>query len=201
MRPNEALPQDWGLYYNNTYMQHTQHGPVLIRSEAGCLYAKVFTGGVSKWEPVSPDDLYVWFPKTGSFNTKNSACYIARRAARQMRKSLTLGDLYYATFGANHTPMNSILKSLCSDKTYTSVRDATAALVNNDYLARAISREIILTKSSLRSNTIQVIYKGKYVGDLDNRTNKVNLAVPNAAINRIVVRKLRKEGLSCYSQT
>lgn len=155
MRPHEALPQDWNLYYNNTYMLHKDIGPVFVRAGQGGLHVKKAERPNDEWTIVEPDTLSVWFPRTGAFNTSKNALYIARRAARSMRKSMSLGDLYYVKHG-ERVQQHILAKYLTKVRpSYTPGQKAIELLMDPecDVRGRAISREYMLLsnkRSALR---------------------------------------------------
>lgn len=158
MRPHEALPQDWNLYYNNTYMLHKDIGPVFVRVGHGGLHVKKADRPNDEWQIVEPESLSVWFPRTGAFNTSKNALYIARRAARSMRKSMSLGDLYYVKHG-ERVQQHILAKYLTNVRpSYTPGQKAIELLMDPtcDVRGRAISREYMLLsnkRSALRGNT------------------------------------------------
>ena len=199
MRPSEALPQDWGLYYNGTYMEHVTKGPVLVTVSRtnGTLSATAVRGLKTK-SVVQPEDLSVWFPEKGAFNTRKGATYIARRALRQMRKSLTLGDLYYCTMG-EHLGAKGMIELLAQKKrSLTPARTALKQVYSGEYTGRAVSKDLIILGGT--GINPSVYYKGFiHAGTYDPRKNMVYMHNPHLSITNIIQRELEQGGIRCTS--
>jgi hypothetical protein len=169
MLPSEALPEDWRMYYNNCWMRHRRHGIGLIQIVGGMFYLYTFPDDVMESEPqrVNHEALECWWPRPGAYNTPQGAVYIARKSTRTMRKSATMGDHYYVSWGSKRGT-NGYMPMLVMRRGADFVDIPFGLKVINDGLSNsvAVSRELIINRTPTKE--LQVLFRGREVGVMQN---------------------------------
>jgi len=176
------------MYYANTWMDHVKYGPGLILVNDGQLR---HTRGGPDDEPrkVKPDDLECWWPRSGSYNTPYGAVYIARKAARNMRKSASMGDHYQLTYGRGMG--GDIMRLMIDGPDYMSIKEAQRALAKNIAHSVAVTRDIILRQNE--HEAVEVIFRGNPTGTLTDLGFEP--FIPNDPLSKRAYIKLAKEGV------
>ena len=160
MNPEDALPEDWGMYYDGVWMRHDKYGVGRIEVLGGDLYLKrsVYSDPIQ----VRAEYLKCWWPRAGAFNCGNHAIYIARKAVRNMRKSAVAGDHYFVKWGTGFGI--DIMEKLRSGPNCHSKVDATRLLEDGDMSSVAVTRDIIFTLCEDNPEKFIVIFRGMEVG-------------------------------------
>lgn len=139
----EALPQDRGMYFHKTYMQHDNGlvGRVVVRPDASVDFQKL-TGDVIRNIPVH--ELNIWFPKPAAYNFRAGAAFLCRSAKRSMKKSAC--TTLYRAYGPSTIQVETLLKIAASDKPHEYVETTKAIQLLRERLRSgvAISKEVIL---------------------------------------------------------
>ena len=175
------------MYYANTWMKHVKYGPGLIYVEEGQLHHS--RGGPDdKMRKVRPDDLECWWPRSGSYNTPYGAVYIARRAARNMRKSASYGDHYQLTYGQGDG--GDCLRLMIDGPDYVTVKEGIAALRKHLTNSVAVARDIILQTNK---DDIEVIFRGNRTGTLGDMGFEP--FIPGDPLSKRAFLKLMQEGV------
>lgn len=164
MRPIDAKPADWFMYFHGTWMEHDTLGPCKIRVEGPHIYvkhARVYT-------EVHPSTLSPWWPRASSMNGPNGGFYIAKRAQRNMRKSGMAGHHYYCSYGS--TPPGDIMQWFTKENSLISLEDACDRLLDTSNTSPpvAIHRDLILDRGG-KGNALKVIFRGNYAGSLEGQ--------------------------------
>jgi len=162
MKPSQANKQDWRMYYSGTWMHHITRGPGYIQVLDGDLH---WSDGNEAHPAVQVEaaDLECWWPRSGSYNTPGGAVYIARRAARNMRKSACMGDHYRLTYGHGR---GDCMALMVNGPDYVTIKDAVKAINKNIAASIAITRDIIVTPTN--KNEIEVVFRGNPTGILND---------------------------------
>lgn len=150
------------MYYANTWMNHVEYGPGCIQVRDGQL-THSRGGPHDETRDVKPDDLECWWPRSGSYNTPYGAVYIARKAARNMRKSASYGDHYQLTYGRGDG--GDVLRLMIDGPDYLSVNEARKALRQKIAKSIAVTRDIILTQ---KDQGVVVVFRGMDTGVLSD---------------------------------
>ena len=160
MNPADALPEDWGMYYDGVWMKHTKHGVGQINVIGGDLHFRKSPG----CEPIIVKAKYLscWWPRAGAFNCGDHAIYIARRAIRNMRKSAVAGDHYYVSWGSPYG--KDVMMMLKGGPNYISPDEADRILRAGNMQSVAVTRDIIFTQCELDPEKVSVIFKGMEMG-------------------------------------
>ena len=170
MKPSDALQQDWRLYYDQSWMKHSQLGPGKVKVAGNSLYFFTFPNDVIEPEgkQVSPSDLSCWWPRSGAYNFPGSAVYVARKSTRSMRKSAHPTEHYVIKWGTSYDEVGPNTIMLHLRKGPSLVEADYAIRVLNDGLSTsvAVSHDIILSRTS--SEALEVIFKGITVGTLED---------------------------------
>lgn len=185
MNPKDARVVDWPMYYGGTWMEHSEFGPGYVEVRDEKLFFKK-----NREEPlirVSSKDLSCWWPRSGSYNTPNGAVYIARQAARNMRKSAVQGDHYKLVYGYTHGDTVSLM---VNGPDYVDVETALKMMKKNVSTSIAVTRDIILHNSEYG---IQVIFRGNNAGVLD--TTGFRPHIPADPLAKRAYVKLMQEGV------
>jgi len=196
MKPSDALPQDWRLYYDQSWMRHSNLGPGKVRVSGGSLYFYQFPNDEPETEGVlvRPTHLSCWWPRSGAYNFPGYAVYIARKSTRSMRKSANPHEHYtvkwsggeYYDDGSNNKLMLLLRKGpSLVDKDF-----AMKVLDEGMATSIAVAHDIILAKEKAG---LSVVFKGIQIGTL-----KDDNFVPDfdrAALVRRATDRLMQEGL------
>lgn len=185
MKPSHALQRDWPMYYAGTWMNHREYGPVAVSVNGEGLEVTVGTDTI----PADPNDLECWWPRSGSYNTKMGAVYIARKAARNMRKSASWGDHYTCTFGRTVRGSDP-LSLMVRGPNYISVEAALELLTLEVTESVAVTRDIILRATD---SNIEVIFRGNATGTLTK--DGFEPYVPLDPLSKRAYVKLMQEGI------
>lgn len=163
MNPTDAMPKDYGMYYNNCWMRHTRYGVGMIQVVDGGLFLNYIKGK----DPfkVKASNLSCWWPRPGAFNCGNHAIFIARRAIRNMRKSATGQDHYFVKWG---TPYGKdIMMVLRSGDNSKSLAEAASLMASGASSSVAITRDIIIhPEEEINQPLYTVLFRGIEVGRL-----------------------------------
>lgn len=197
MNPSDAMPQDYGLYYNNTYMQHRTKGPVFVTAVPGELYAKPEKGRVGA---VRPSTLTPLWPRPGAYNYVASngtatAVFISRRARRSARRSASTEHYHVSwSHSGNRTISGAMMWAAITEAPYPSASVALRRLRSrtNPTTAVAVSRDMILCK---KSNYISVIVRGQVVGRI--RNGVFVPSVEGTALCKVARMQLREVNIPC----
>jgi len=187
MKPSQANKQDWRMYYADTWMNHVKYGPGHIYVRDGQL-THTRGGRNDPTRDVEPDDLECWWPRSGSYNTPRGAVYIARKAARNMRKSASYGDHYQLTYGRGDG--GDVLRLMIDGPDYLSVKEARAALRRNITASVAVTRDIIL---AMQDEHIVVVFRGIHTGVLTD--NGFEAYIADDPLSKRAYVKLMAEGI------
>ena len=141
MNPSDAMPKDYGMYYDNCWMRHTKWGVGRIRIVDGRMWLDCLGDG-SEPKNVKPQYLSCWWPRPGAFNAGRSAVYVARRAIRNMRKSAVNGDHYFVKWGNEYT--RDIMCLLRDGPNFMGLPEAIEKLKSKAMSSVAITRDIII---------------------------------------------------------
>jgi len=162
MNPADALPKDYGMYYDGCWMRHSKHGVGRVNVIGGDLYLQ--TPGRANPLHVSPQYLEVWWPRARAANMESlsKAVYIGRKAARNMRKSAVSRDHYYVKWGG--AMGMDVMLLLVNEQDYPSLEKASDMLANG-WESVAVSRDIILTKDE-DEGMLMVVFRGIEAGRL-----------------------------------
>lgn len=164
MNPADALPEDWGMYYDGVWMRHTTHGIGQIQVVGGDMYLRK----TPKSDPILVNSRYLrcWWPRAGAFNCGDHAIYIARRAMRNMRKSAMSGDHYYITWGSPYG--KDMMMVLRNGPNPLPIGDAILGLRSGIVGSVAITRDIILSvdfeAGVEHKEPLTVVFRGMEVG-------------------------------------
>lgn len=184
MNPSDALPQDYGMYYDGCWMKHTSLGIGRVRVVNGKMY---FEKNPGQDEPkiVRSKYLTCWWPRAGAFNIvgKHKAVFIARRAMRNMRKSAISGDHYFTKWGS---PTCRIMETLREGPNLLPLQEAIDLLKKPEWISVAVARDIILTNGEIPDESI-VIFRGEESG-----TYKYGCYTPMFSDNPLTGRILRQ---------
>lgn len=188
MNPSQANKQDWRMYYSNTWMQHNKLGPGYITLDGRQFYWSRGGGAMQEIVPVSSDDLECWWPRSGSYNTPYGAVYIARKAARNMRKSAAMGDHYQVMYGRTS---GDFIHLMIDGPAYVSIKEAQKAMQQKLTTSVAVARDIILAHLD---NSVEVIFRGNPCGIL--RDTGFDAYVPDDPLSKRAYAKLMQEGIA-----
>ena len=206
MKPTDANPEDWNLYYHRTWMLDRNRGPVLVivggKKLIGYL-PKDRDRGLLHEDSVTlnPKHLEPWWPRSAAYNWltasgRNAACYMSRRAQRNMRKSATANSHYILTYGSYPGDI-MVLAALTQD--YPSARKALSMIKASEptkNLDVAVSPDLILNKQVGLAGgppIINVIFKGNYAGQLDGMS--FDPIAPGHPLSKRAAIKLAQIGL------
>jgi len=197
MNPIDALQQDWHLYYDGSWMEHTTKGPGQVVVNGHELYFYTYPDDMPEAAPkkVTPKELHYWWPRPGSFNTPNGAVHVTRMATRSMRKSAH-GEHYNCSWvGANyhnHPDKGQIMLWMRRGPNPVDVRFARQALAAGMTDSAAVASDLILATTP-KANMLSVVYRGIAVGKL-----KGDIFMPyykTAPITRRCTQRLMEEGI------
>jgi len=195
MNPETVSRTDWGLYFNNTYMLHEDHGVVKVR--AGREYGfQVRTRIGAEWVTTTPDKLTCIWPTPRALNVGTRACFVGRRAVREARRSATAGH-YFMRWHDGLDMTHEVMALLCHPPKYPTVDWAIDALRDGGYTSIAISRDLILSRRT--KDSFRVISLGEptcTVRPDDGSLWLMDTDIVSAADKRAVF-KLEKEGWLC----
>lgn len=192
MKPSEARPEDWRLYYHGTFMHMLDVGPVLVSAGHGELTGRNERGGRVR---VTPDALMPLWARPGAYNVGSTAVYVGRRARRSARRSMS-HEHYHIKWSSNGSARmsNKYLWAALTPQQYPSYDEAITELRQGDSAARAISRELILARGR-DGKRIKVVLRGQVAGYIEN-----DLFVPNcetAPLAKLARGRLAAEGVLC----
>ncbi len=165
MNPSDAMPQDYRMYYDGCWMEHTKYGVGYIRVKDGGMYLDK-EGRGRDLVRVKPSFLSCWWPRPGAFNVKKKhAVYIARRAMRNMRKSAVANDHYFLKWGMPYG--RDVMLTLRDGPNPVEIREARRLLIAGTMLSVAISRDVILHPEDEPTADVQtVVFRGMDAGRL-----------------------------------
>lgn len=169
MNPAEARPEDYNLYYNRTWMRHSTKGLFYVRVNEQKFRGQrsLGDGHVDMEDYVTLGAKYLepWWPRGGSFNTQYGACYITRRAQRNMRKSATGGGHYIVTYGSmGGDPMSVMAKN----DGYMSIQSFKLLAKMGKIMDAAVTRDIIVAQVEGEQD-MGVYFRGIYAGRLNGK--------------------------------
>ena len=185
MNPSDALPQDFGLYYDACWMRHKTHGIGMVRVINGDMYLE-YTKDRSGPLQVQPKLLECWWPRPGAFNVGNGAVYIGRRALRNMHKSAVCGEHYFTKWGMCSGV--ELMQLLRDGPNHVTVDEGLRLLATNKRKSVAVSRDVILTPTTTDGTETAVIFRGMEVGFLKNGVYEP--AFSNSPLTGRVLRQL-----------
>jgi hypothetical protein len=191
MNPADCNPNDWSLYFNNSFMMHCDHGPVRVNVDGGCFY--IITSEHES-ELVEPDTLTTLWPRPGCINVGSNAYYVDRQASREARRSAT--SHHYHMLNSNQRFTLEHMRELVNP-TYPSIDAAMDALANGDCLERAISRDIFIQNSGA-PDSYMVACRGIFVGNISNTQPWVYTPGVNSQYTKRVAHKLLQLGIECH---
>lgn len=189
MRPADANPADYRLYYNGTYMQHAERGPVRIAVEGGRLYGKPIGGRNAR---MLAEALTALWARPGAYNIGETAFYLGRKARRSARRSMSTEhyNIMWSSVGTRIS--NKYLEAALKHDRYPTLAAALRELKRGKS-ARAISREIILAKTD--TDAVKVVFRGQVAGKIENGLFVPRIeAAPLAKLARV---RLAAEGILC----
>lgn len=186
MKPSDALTRDWPMYYAGTWMKHKFYGPVPVSVYDGKLFVEAHGGR----HPAEPHHLECWWPRSGSYNTKMGAVYIARKAARNMRKSASWNDHYTCTYGRTMRGADP-LHLMVRGPNYIAVDAAMELLTLEVTESVAVTRDIILKAGD---KDVEVIFRGNPTGILT--ADGFEPYVPLDPLSKRAYVKLMQEGIA-----
>ena len=190
MKPSQANKQDWQMYYANTWMNHVKYGPgIVIVDPDGLQHTR--GGEEDKLRRVKPDDLECWWPRSGSYNTPYGAVYIARKAARNMRKSASMGDHYQLIYGRGDG--GDILRLMIDGPDYMSVAEGVRTLRKQVCISVAVTRDVILAQQP-NTDIIEVVFRGNVTGTLSD--DGFEPLIPQDPLSKRAYIKLMQEGIA-----
>jgi hypothetical protein len=187
MKPTDALRRDYGLYYNGTLMRHDRHGIVAITADDGTLLMRTKKRG--KWTPVEPASLTPFWLRPGAYNVRGGAMYIARRARRSSRRSMSPEHYQMMWPRRTNISLDVLWEAALNMDEYTTYDEFKACATQNV----AISPEIILTRDE--EFRTYVVTRGNKVGKIIN-----DLFIPDGDYGGLpkLTRKLISErGILC----
>jgi hypothetical protein len=187
MNPVDANKGDWRMYYDGTWMCHSEMGVVYIRVIGDTFYACDRGDPDHEKIAVSAKDLVCWWPRAGSYNAGNGAIYVTRKAHRNMRKSATNGDHYQVQWGYYR---GDALKSMRNGPDYMTTADAMMCIRKNVAKSVAVSRDIIL---SMKGDKIEVVFRGNPTGTIDD--NGYDPYIMGDPLSKRAYYKLAQEGI------
>jgi len=193
MNPTDALQQDWRMYYNGAWMLHRTHGPVQVSVVSSRLYCFTYPNGEKEVEPIKclASDLECWWPRSGSYNTVNGACYIARMTSRSMRKSAHPNEHYRVQWGrSGQYGMPALMVQLREGPSLITPVFAREVLRKNLTNSVALTHDLILSKDG---NDTTVVFKGLRVGIL--REDEFEADYASAPMARRVTQRLMEVGI------
>lgn len=191
MKPTEARPADWRLYYNNTWMRHETDGPLFVQMPDDTLCGK--GPGERRLRRLDPEHLSPLWLRPGAYNVDRTAVYIGRRARRSARRSMST-EHYHVKWSSNGSARISgkYLWAALQPQQYVTLQEAIRQLNSEEATARAINREIILAKGR---TGVKVVLRGQVAGYI-----KDNLFVPQseiAPLAKLARSRLSFEGVLC----
>lgn len=190
MKPVDALPRDWRLYYEGTWMHHVEKGPRMVHvGENGF---NVVTERGSRVR-ATPGDLVPLWLRPGAYNVSpNKAVYLARRARRSARRSMSTEHYSYKwPVGGRHVSPSTIWKAL-RQGAYPGIDEVLVRINRDEAESQAVSRDMILAKAR---GGVAVILRGQVAGYINR-----GLFVPqaeNAPLAKIARGRLMMEGIQC----
>jgi len=190
MNPQDALPQDYPMYYNGCWMEHSELGIGRISVVGTRMYIDTNYG---KTDPVcvKAKDLSCWWPRPGAFNGKKEAIYVGRRAHRNMRKSAMPNDHYFLKWGSPYAV--DMMLALAGGRNEITIEEAIERFKAGKMISAAVSRDIIIYPQDDSEDVYVVVFRGNEVGVLEN-----GYFTPLFSSNPIDARALRQlEGVLC----
>ena len=169
MNPCDAMPKDYGMYYEGCWMYHNTHGIGRVSTIAGSKSMWLdTTEGMEPPKKVKASALMCWWPRAGAFNVPNEAVYIARRAIRNMRKSAVGQDHYFVKWGSPYA--QEVMYTLKTGPNYVTLPEAVRQLSHSVRSAVAISRDVIVhfEDESKDNETLTVVFRGMEAGRIIN---------------------------------
>lgn len=167
MNPCDALPKDYGMYYDNCWMRHSTHGVGRVRIMDGDMYFETFSKVPSDPKRVNPRYLSCWWPRPGAFNIDGggAAVYIARRAMRNMRKSAVANDHYFVKWGSPY--LKDVMLTLRDGPNAVPLTEAQVMLKAGRAESVAVSRDIIIHPDNDEFNDeYTIVFRGLESGRL-----------------------------------
>lgn len=190
MNPVDALPRDYGLYYDNTFMWNTKRDRAVYVTlgEGGGLREQLTRQG--RKLRVDPEDLKCWWPKSGAYNINGQGVYIARRARRNMKKSPY--DHYYVLYGDQRLPGN-ILWEVLKGQNQLGIGPAMEVLDKRLMRSVAVAHDLILLARA--PGVYRVVYKGIEAGNIVDGAFRPTWN--DAPASKRVAVLLAEEGIEC----
>ena len=205
MNPRDANPEDWHLYYHRTWMLSKKHGPIMVYVDGttfmGYRPMDVDTG-ILEEKPVKldPMELETWWPRSAAYNWTyrgvTRACYLTRRAQRNMRKSATSNSHYVLGYGSYG---GELMVLAAMPRPYPSPAQALNRLRKaspTEVADLAVSQDLILSRPPMTGDTLpplRVIFKGNYAGDLNGMS--FDPIAPGHPLSKRAAIKLMQAGL------
>jgi hypothetical protein len=197
MNPTQALENDWGMYYNGTFMKYDG---VLMQVACGGfdhereVYRQGLhgrTGPRTVYKQLDPALLECWWPRAGAYNIGRAAVYIGRQAYRNMKKSARMPDHYRIMWGDQRL-RDKCLWTMAKGPNPIEYRTAIREVMNGERQAAAITADLILFRDG---RNVQVVCRGEPAGTLKGRIFTPLFAGTPAAKRTLI--KLQKEGIPC----
>lgn len=206
MIPSDAPPEDWGLYYCNTYMMHNELGPVYIDhpTDDEKLFVRIVlkNGIFGDGHIVNPKDLHMLWIKPGAYNFRSSkaAMFIGRTSRRHMKRS-SANDHYFVTWHRVPVSGGQMLGQLCNPSPYFTINDVSRKLwngvgqSNKKWKCIALSRRVVIAPPLNGEGPYEVIYDAEDFGTL-NGTVCTPYQNHDSRLVRIR-RQLERVGITC----
>lgn len=191
MNPEDALRDDWPMYYEGCWMLHipTQRVVQITLERGGGFKYRLPAGDV--WHNCEAEQLECWWPRAGSYNIGGQALFIGRRARRSMKKSAY--DHYFVSWGRQHH--GNILKLMAKGPNFVDMETAQRVIRKGITASVAISTDLIIAEKNRKDGVYEIIYRGTLAGELrDNQFIPIFDGTPAAKRAEL---KLVQEGVRC----
>ncbi len=192
MNPEDALPQDYPLYYNGTFMRHAERGPVFVVAGDGGFVVKTRTGRQAR---AAAQDLSPLWARPGSYNVSTPigerAIYLGRKGRRSARRSAST-EHYQVIWSASgdRRITKTIMWEAIMNEGYPNAKKALAKLKEGESVA--VSREMILHR---KQKSVAVIIRGQVAGILIRGV--FDPVLEGTALCKVARAQLREEGIIC----
>lgn len=194
MRIQDTEPTDWSLYFEGTYMMYRNKVAAVSVDTEGPQYRLMLTFNPHKRvflsTPEELAELEVWWPRPGAYNYMGHAVYIARKAARNMKKSCCPRSHYYIKYG-NNLAVKTVryLKTGPNHMDWPSAKKALDKLL---CASVAVARDLILLSTD--EGNYGVVYRGEHVGHV-TVTGEFHASTDLAPSTKLVNIRLMEEGV------
>lgn len=189
MNPLDVPSFDRSLYYDNCYMRHITMGAVFVTVLGEEMHIRRAVG--TKFRKTNPEDLSIWWPSVGAYNTDAGAFYISLLAGRSARKSAHQ-SAYTIIWSKPFVSMGpTVMWDLTRGPRFVSAKAALEAIQQGQNAARAINPDLILLSN--KKGQIRVIFAGSEIGVLSN--GKLNSNGTTPSLVKLCEESLREEGL------